>query len=133
MYTPKPHSSSDAYVAGRLGIPPYEGGRVLFTSVEGDPRSEDWTPSVATFDGNRYDILARRASCGLGCQCASEFKFGESVFKEHLEYLRQEIRNESISWSEIYELQALSDLIEEGDVELLEWAGVSEFEFEERG
>jgi hypothetical protein len=47
--------------------------------------------------------------------------------KERLEYLRQEIRNECISYSEIIELQNLVDYIEACDVELLEWAGVNEF------
>ncbi len=51
--------------------------------------------------------------------------------KERLEYLRQEIRNERISYSEIIELQNLLDYIEAGDVELLEWAGVNEFNNEE--
>jgi len=51
--------------------------------------------------------------------------------KERLEYLRQEIRNERISYSEIIELQNLVDYIEAGDVELLEWAGVNEFNNEE--
>jgi len=51
--------------------------------------------------------------------------------KERLEYLRQEIRNERISYSEIIELQNLADYIEAGDVELLEWAGVNEFNNEE--
>ena len=44
-----------------------------------------------------------------------------------LEYLREQIRNESISWGEIHELQTLVDEIDEGDVELLEWAGMPEF------
>jgi hypothetical protein len=44
---------------------------------------------------------------------------------ERLEYLRGEIRAERISWGEINELQGLADHIPAGDVELLEWAGVS--------
>lgn len=47
--------------------------------------------------------------------------------KERLEFLRQQIRNENISYGEIAELQSLADHIEPGDVELLEWAGVPEF------
>jgi hypothetical protein len=46
---------------------------------------------------------------------------------ERLEYLRSQIRAESISMGEIAELQSLADQIEPGDVELLEWAGVPEF------
>ena len=46
--------------------------------------------------------------------------------KERLEYLRQEIRAERISCGEIVELQSLVDYIDDGDVELLQWAGVEE-------
>jgi hypothetical protein len=47
--------------------------------------------------------------------------------KERLEYLRGEIEAERISQGEILELQSLAEHIEEGDVVLLEWAGVPEF------
>lgn len=50
--------------------------------------------------------------------------------KERLEYLRGEIEAERISYGEIAELQSLKEHIEEGDVLLLEWAGVSEGEVE---
>ena len=46
--------------------------------------------------------------------------------KQRLEYLRGEIRAESISYGEIAELQSLAKYIESNDVELLEWAGVKE-------
>lgn len=46
---------------------------------------------------------------------------------ERLEYLRNELRNESISWSELHELQSLTQYIDPNDVELLEAAGVPEF------
>lgn len=46
--------------------------------------------------------------------------------KKRLEYLRKEIRAERISYSEIAELQSLLEYIDDSDVELLEWAGVSE-------
>jgi len=42
--------------------------------------------------------------------------------KKRLEYLRGEIRNECISYGEIAELQSLKEHIEDGDVELLQWA-----------
>ncbi len=47
---------------------------------------------------------------------------------DRLEYLRGEIENESISYGEIQELQNLAaeGLIPEGDVVLLQWAGVPE-------
>jgi hypothetical protein len=46
--------------------------------------------------------------------------------KAHLEYLRRQIELCSISYEELAELQDLSEYIEEGDVLLLEWAGVKE-------
>lgn len=46
--------------------------------------------------------------------------------KARLEYLRKELRAERISYGELMELQSLVDHIEEGDVELLEVAGVEE-------
>ncbi len=50
---------------------------------------------------------------------------------ERLEYLREQIRMGNISYEEIAELQSLAEYIEAGDTELLEWAGVPEFEEEE--
>lgn len=44
--------------------------------------------------------------------------------KNRLEYLREALRNESISYGELVELQTLASHIEPGDVELLEAAGV---------
>lgn len=52
------------------------------------------------------------------------------IKKERLEYLRGELQAERISQGELLELQSLKDYIEEGDVELLEAAGVPEFEDE---
>lgn len=46
--------------------------------------------------------------------------------KERLNYLRKEIQAERISYEELAELQSLSEHIEQGDVLLLEWAGVPE-------
>ena len=45
---------------------------------------------------------------------------------ERLEELRQELRNECISYGELAELSCLSEYIEEWDVELLQAAGVPE-------
>lgn len=47
--------------------------------------------------------------------------------KQLLEYLRQQIINENISYSEIAQLQSLAPFIDPGDTLLLEWAGVPEF------
>lgn len=50
-----------------------------------------------------------------------------SEVQVRLEYLRDCLRAESISWGELAELQGLAEHIEPGDVELLEAAGVPEF------
>ena len=46
--------------------------------------------------------------------------------KPRLEYLREQIEKECISYGEIEELKSLAEYIEAGDVVLLEWAGVEE-------
>ena len=63
-------------------------------------------------------------------------KPAESLFddidskKERLEEIREELNNESVSYGELAELQELTEFIEEDDVQLLEAAGVPEFESE---
>lgn len=52
----------------------------------------------------------------------------EAVAKARLEYLRGELDGECISYGEIAELQSLTEYIDAGDVQLLEAAGVPEFE-----
>jgi len=46
---------------------------------------------------------------------------------ERLEELRAILRDETMSYGELAELQGLAEFIEPGDVELLEAAGVPEF------
>lgn len=48
------------------------------------------------------------------------------TIKDRLEYLRQELRAERISTSELAELQSLVEYIDPEDTELLEAAGVPE-------
>lgn len=48
--------------------------------------------------------------------------------KAKLEAIRQSIENENVSYSELAELQSLAKYIDEGDTQLLEWAGVNEDE-----
>ena len=50
------------------------------------------------------------------------------TIKERLEYLRGEIEAERISYGEIAELESLAEHIEPGDILLLQWAGVPEFQ-----
>lgn len=51
-----------------------------------------------------------------------------NCINERLEYLRGELRAERLSYGELAELQDLKDYIDSGDTELLEAAGVPEFE-----
>lgn len=41
--------------------------------------------------------------------------------KQRIEYLREQIENENISYGEILELQSLRKYIDDGDVQLLQW------------
>ncbi len=50
-----------------------------------------------------------------------------STIKTRLAYLRREIEAERISYGELDELQSLAEHIDEGDLLLLEWAGLPEF------
>ena len=52
-------------------------------------------------------------------------KVTNKTAKERLEYLRGELRDGSMSYGELAELQSLTKYIQPGDVELLEAAGVS--------
>ena len=54
----------------------------------------------------------------------------QKQIKKRLEYLRTELRNERISTEELIELESLALYIEPGDVELLQAAGVPEFDEE---
>ncbi len=51
--------------------------------------------------------------------------------QKRLNYLREQIENENISYGEIAELQGLKEHIAKDDVLLLEWAGVEENEEED--
>jgi len=50
----------------------------------------------------------------------------KATAKERLEELRQELRQECISYGELLELQDMAKYIDAGDVELLEAAGIPE-------
>ena len=52
--------------------------------------------------------------------------------KRRLEYLRRELRAGRMSYGELVELQDMIPLIDPGDVDLLEAAGVPEFPENER-
>ena len=50
----------------------------------------------------------------------------DTTIKQRLEYLRIQLRAETLSWQELVELQSLVKHIDPNDVELLEAAGVPE-------
>lgn len=52
--------------------------------------------------------------------------YGERIARRRLEQLRTALRSENISYSELAELWKFHEYIEDGDVELLEAAGVPE-------
>tara|TARA_Y100000310_G_C20148465_1_gene563560 strand:- start:194 stop:418 length:225 start_codon:yes stop_codon:yes gene_type:complete len=72
----------------------------------------------------------RKRACKKCAEYTERYKLNnglcKSCTKQRLEYLREQIKNECISMGEIAELQGLAEHIDEGDVELLEWAGVDE-------
>ena len=48
----------------------------------------------------------------------------DNKIKQRLDYLREQIELECISYGEIAELQGLAEYIENDDLLLLEWAGI---------
>ena len=56
----------------------------------------------------------------------SKLRIMTKQIKKRLEYLREELRQERISYGELAELQSLAEHIDKSDVELLEAAGVPE-------
>lgn len=47
---------------------------------------------------------------------------------KRLEYLREQIRPEKISYGEIVELQSLAEFVPKSDIELMEWIKLKEEE-----
>jgi len=50
----------------------------------------------------------------------------DGQIKNRLEYLRQELRKETISYGELIELENLKEYIDKGDIELLQAINVEE-------
>lgn len=83
------------------------------------------------FDALWFNLKEIEAFIGCGNQPSVVDFIGDkntSEIKKRLEYLRGELRAERMSYGELAELQSLKEYIEDGDVELLEAAGVPEFE-----
>lgn len=89
--------------------------------------------------GRNYGLKLDCKNCGrengytlkYGCDGCGWWDDDEATFgaapRIRLEYLREEIHAGRISQFELLELQGLVPYIDNGDVELLEWAGVPEF------
>lgn len=91
---------------------------ILFQSVEDAQKSINETVADAKEAVEAGDLE--------DAQDHAEYRIVEATVKERLEYLRGEIRDGTISYDELHELQGLAPQIENGDLELQEWAGIPE-------
>lgn len=92
------------------------------------PKCHNTNGYKITESGLSYHAWFNCPDCGFKCfmrHYTDNLK--ESKAKERLEYLRQELRAERMSYSELAELQSLAKYIDPCDVELLEPADVPEF------
>lgn len=90
----------------------------------------EWAHTLSTPD-LQHAIAEREATIDMANRYNREYTEAlrqalTERIKARLEELREAIHDEHISYGELAELQSLSDHIANGDVELLEWAGVSE-------
>ena len=98
--------------------------RVYYTSADGPTDDGPWSLYSEEYESDTADEPIE----GSGRHIASYPTEAEADIRCRLENLRVQIDAEQISWHELYELQLLAEFIEPGDVQLLEWAGVPEFE-----
>ena len=101
-----------------------DGGSLPFMT---DPNFGNFQNTGAFEAGGMTNLTMQNVSFAKG----GSVKKVPAYAKKRLEELRNEIREERISTGEIAELQSLAQYIDPSDVELLEWAGVPEFEEEE--
>jgi hypothetical protein len=73
------------------------------------------------------DLAAELRSIGYDLSIRRRVDRRLYAIKFRLQYLRNELRNERISYAELAELQSLARYIDPGDTELLGAAGVPEF------
>ena len=96
-------------------------------------------------DGASRRIRAAVAKAGEGAYHELDYSTQEAVImqttslgslkdwvKGRLEALRKAIEAENISYGEVAELEGLAPFIDKDDVQLLQWAGVTEEEYERR-
>lgn len=96
------------------------------------PQAFEYT--AYTDEGNTYQIIELKEYTLTdlkaeirGYHLHKHTGYGERIAKRRLDYLRGELRTERISYGGLAELQGLTPYIEANDVELLEAAGVPEF------
>ena len=108
----------------------FEAGGAVLVSEYGHEPTQTVHPDTTTHDRTRttWDALAAMVKEWRNRYPNQRFYIVPgTVIPARLEYLRDQLRAECISMSELHELQGLADHIDRGDVELLEPAGVPEF------
>lgn len=108
------------------------------THVKKAMRNREFAERTGLPITSNYELIAfNNAYYKLSPQDAETFGYWydnlkpkKVAIKQRLEELRKELRAERISTGELLELQSLIPYIDKGDVELLEAAGVPEFEEE---
>ena len=108
----------------------FEAGGAVLVSEYGHESTQTVHPDTTTHDRTRttWDALAAMVKEWRNRYPNQRFYIVPgTVIPARLEYLRDQLRAECISMSELHELQGLADHIDRGDVELLEPAGVPEF------
>ena len=108
----------------------FEAGGAVLVSEYGHEPTQTVHPDTTTHDRTRttWDALAAMVKEWRNRYPNQRFYIVPgTVIPARLEYLRDQLRAECISMSELHELQTLAPFIDPGDVELLEPAGVPEF------
>jgi hypothetical protein len=96
--------------------------------------SVHWNNSAYTVIVDKHEQYLIKHRGGHCVGLTDEYKpadfFAEETPQQRLEYFRQQLRAEGISYAETIELQSLEQYIDKHDVELREAAGLPEFEEE---
>ena len=114
----------DDFMVGDFYSNSSEGGKFKFVGKDesGRLRFEDSKGINRIFSPKRMNKYADGGMMADG---------GEVEAKKRLEELREALRSEDMSYSELLDLQSLAKYIDKDDVELLEAAGVPEFDDDE--
>ena len=114
----------DDFIVGDFYSNSSEGGKFKFVGKDelGRLRFEDSKGINRIFSPKGMNKYAKRHMMADG---------GEIEAKKRLEELREVLRSEDMSYSELLDLQSLAKYIDKDDVELLEAAGVPEFDDDE--